>query len=63
MKLPWVKAALDGLRAEGIAKASLLVFSDNDGGNRFWQSLGFTGRNDVNYLNIQLLEMQKFYPK
>lgn len=58
-----VKAALDGLRAEGIAKASLLVFSDNDGGNRFWRKMGFDGREDVNYLNIQLLEMQKFDPK
>ena len=58
-----VKAALDGLRAEGIAKASLLVFSDNDGGNRFWRKMGFDGRDDVNYLNIQLREMQKYDPK
>lgn len=58
-----VKAALDGLKREGIAKASLLVFADNAAGNRFWEKLGFTGRDDVNYLNIQILEMTKFDPK
>jgi ribosomal protein S18 acetylase RimI-like enzyme len=46
-----VQTALDALRAEGITKASLVVFKVNNGGNEFWEAQGFTARNDLNYLH------------
>lgn len=36
-----VSLALDALKKEGIRKAGLLVFRDNDDGNAFWEKLGF----------------------
>lgn len=44
---------------EGIAKAALLVFAENESGNAFWEKLGFTTRDDVNYRNCALMEMTK----
>lgn len=58
-----IGAALQALKAEGIAKASLLVFADNEGGQRFWQELGFGGRTDVRYMDVQLRPIRKFDPK
>lgn len=58
-----VTAALESLKRDGIAKVSLLVFSRNESGIRFWERLGFTGRDDVDYMNLQLLEMEKFDPQ
>ncbi|MDC7233836.1 MAG: GNAT family N-acetyltransferase [Spirochaetales bacterium] len=46
-----VEAALKALEKEGIKKAALVVFKDNDQGNRFWESMGFTLRDDLNYRN------------
>lgn len=54
-----VEAALEALKEEGIAKAALLVFAENESGNAFWEKLGFTTRDDVNYRNRALMEMTK----
>jgi len=42
-------AALDALGREGIVKVALVVFSDNEGGNAFWEKSGFTSRTDLVY--------------
>ena len=47
-------AALDALRAEGIAKAWLVVFGNNETGNAFWEQLGFENRADLNFRGITL---------
>jgi len=54
-----VKAALDALQAEGIAKAALLVFRRNGQGNAFWEKQGFTCREDLCYRNLTLAEMHR----
>lgn len=46
-----VDAAVKALQAEGIAKAALVVFADNDAGNAFWEKIGFTTRPDLVYRN------------
>lgn len=49
-----VQAALDALAAQGITKAKLAVFQANTGGNKFWESMGFTIRDDLFYRNKSL---------
>ena len=49
-----VHAAMEALEAEGIAKTMLVVFKANAGGNEFWESLGFTVRDDLVYRNKAL---------
>lgn len=49
--------SLDALKAEGINKVSLLVFNRNEVGNAFWESQGFTVRDDVAYRNKALTEI------
>ena len=44
-------AAINALEKEGISKAMLVVFKDNEIGNIFWEKQGFTVRNDLNYRN------------
>ena len=46
-----VDRVLAALQEEGIKKAALVVFADNLGGNRFWEALGFTCREDLTYRN------------
>lgn len=50
---------LDALRAEGIHKVALLAFRDNGPGNAFWERMGFTLREDVNYRNRALTELTR----
>jgi N-acetylglutamate synthase len=52
-----VHAALEALRAEGISKVLLVVFSRNEKGNAFWEKQGFTARTDLVYRNKALLEL------
>lgn len=54
-----VETALDALKKEGITKAALLAFKYNDAGNAFWEKLGFTVRNDLNYRNRALVELTR----
>ena len=44
-------------KAEGIHKVALLVFRRNEAGNAFWESQGFTLREDVHYRNKALVEL------
>ena len=54
-----VDAALAALRDEGITKVALVVFARNEGGNAFWEHLGFTVRSDLNYRNRALRELER----
>lgn len=54
-----VEAALQALQQEGVSKAALLVFRRNEGGNAFWEHMGFTLREDIAYRNITLAEMTR----
>jgi len=49
-----VEAALGALRAEGISKVALVVFETNENGNKFWESMGFSKRDDLVYRNKSL---------
>ncbi|MGI5854674.1 MAG: GNAT family N-acetyltransferase [Bacillota bacterium] len=42
------------MKNEGINKMGLLVFSKNQIGNAFWQSLGWQHRTDLNYCDFSL---------
>lgn len=48
------ETALSALEAEGIRKAALVVFSENDTGNAFREHLGFSVRTDLTYRNREL---------
>ena len=54
-----VQSALDALRREHISKVALVAFSRNESGNAFWESLGFTRRDDLVYRNLPLMEMPR----
>lgn len=54
-----VNAAFAALKNEGISKVALVVFARNETGNKFWQSLGFTERNDLVYRNMAIKEMTR----
>ncbi len=45
-----VERAFEGLRREGIAKCNLLIFADNTEGRKFWQSLGWSERGDLVFM-------------
>ena len=52
-----VDAALEALQGLGINKAALVVFDRNSDGNAFWESIGFTKREDLVYRNKALTEI------
>ena len=52
-----LSCALNALKAEGIHKVACLVFKRNEAGNAFWESQGFTVREDLNYRNKALAEL------
>ena len=54
-----VEAAMDALKAEGINKSALVVFSRNADGNAYWERMGFTVREDLVYRNRTLCEMKR----
>ena len=51
-----LERSLAALKEEGIHKAALLVFNRNEAGNGFWESQGFSSREDVTYRNKTLTE-------
>lgn len=53
-----VHAALDALTSIGISKVALVVFSENQVGNAFWERLGFTTREDLTYRNKALRDLR-----
>ncbi len=48
--------AMHALKAEAINKVSLIAFKSNEVGNRFWRSVGWTYRDDLNYYDFTLNE-------
>ena len=44
-----VEQCLGALRSAGIQKCHLFVFNHNDDGFRFWKSLGWTPRSDLEF--------------
>ena len=57
-----VNLALTALKEEGINKVLLVAFKKNEKGNAFWESQGFTLRDDLNYRNKALAEMVRIDP-
>jgi len=49
-----VEAAINALKEEIIYKVALVIFSNNDLGNSFWESVGFTKRDDLIYRNMSI---------
>ena len=52
-------AALEALRRIGVSKAALVVFARNEGGNAFWEKMGFTVREDLVYRNRALADLTR----
>lgn len=52
-----VDQAMTELSASGINKVALVVFDRNEAGNAFWESQGFTVRDDLVYRNKALTEI------
>ena len=47
---------MNALKEEGINKVSLIAFTKNDVGNAFWNQIGWTKREDLNYYDFTLNE-------
>ena len=47
---------MNALKAERINKVSLIAFTKNDVGNAFWNTIGWTKRQDLNYYDFTLNE-------
>lgn len=45
---------MKALELEGISKVSLIAFTQNDVGNAFWNGIGWTKREDLNYYDFVL---------
>lgn len=52
-----VDCALKALEEEGINKVALVAFERNELGNSFWESIGFTSREDLVYRDKSMKEM------
>lgn len=51
-----VVACMEALKADEINKVSLIAFTKNDIGNAFWNRIGWTKRQDLNYYDFSLNE-------
>ena len=51
-----VAHTMAALEQEGITKVNLVVFSRNETGNAFWESMGFTVRTDLTYRDRRIGE-------
>ena len=47
---------MKALKEEKINKVSLIAFTENDIGNAFWNKIGWTEREDLNYYDFTLNE-------
>lgn len=54
-----VDHAVGALEKEGIHKAALVAFRTNETGNGFWESIGFTERDDLVYRNKKYPRTEK----
>jgi len=53
-----VDNVMKALEKEGIHKVALVVYGKNDVGNRFWENIGFTTREDLVYRNKNITELE-----
>ena len=51
-----VVKAMEALKEEEINKVCLIAFAENDIGNAFWNTIGWTKRLDLNYYDFTLNE-------
>ena len=51
-----VVEAMRALKVEHINKVCLIAFAENDIGNAFWNEIGWTRREDLNYYDFTLNE-------
>ncbi|GAA0771903.1 GNAT family N-acetyltransferase [Clostridium subterminale] len=49
-----VNSVINALKREGINKATLVVFTNNEIGNEFWRSIGWEKRENLNSYNLSL---------
>ncbi len=54
-----VERAMAALEAEGIHKAALVAFKQNEAGNGFWERIGFMEREDLAYRNRNIHDLKK----
>ncbi|MCC8196635.1 MAG: GNAT family N-acetyltransferase [Ruminococcus sp.] len=54
-----VDTAMEALHKIGIIKVALVVFNRNETGNTFWESMGFTERDDLVYRNKVFFEIER----
>ena len=54
-------AALSALEQEGITKVALVALKRNSEGNGFWEKQGFFVREDLNYRNKLISEMEEIH--
>ena len=52
--IPAVIFSMEALKREKISKVSLIAFTKNDVGNAFWNRIGWTKREDLNYYDFVL---------
>lgn len=52
-----VDSALSALKKCGINKVALVVFERNEDGNKFWENIGFSMRDDLVYRNKAISDM------
>ena len=50
-----LEKAEEGLRKEGITKAFLVVFKENEIGNGFWEEAGYKTREDLYYRDKKMM--------
>lgn len=53
-----LKYTMNAFEKEGIHKVALLTFKKNTAANAFWEKCGFTVRDDVNYRNKCIHELE-----
>ena len=49
-----VVMTMEELKRKKISKVSLIAFTQNDVGNKFWRRIGWTKREDLNYYDFTL---------
>lgn len=54
-----VECSVRALEKEGINKTALVVFAKNELGNSFWESIGFSARDDLVYRNKNIHELNR----
>lgn len=54
-----VENAMSAMKNAGINKVALVVFDRNEGGNAFWDKMGFAVREDLVYRNKSITEMTR----